>query len=143
MDAKLFDLARSDHRYAYEAYEFVCSAVNYTQERLGKIFEGETALDDDGLPVDPHVAGEDLLRGGCELAVRDFGYMAPLVFRRWGLHSTDDFGEIVFRLIDCGRLSRSDSDDPNDFHELFDLQQMLAERYELAMGDAPARRVAR
>jgi uncharacterized repeat protein (TIGR04138 family) len=139
VDAMLFDLSRTDGRYAPEAYEFVCQAVNYTQERLGKIFEDDIALDDDGDPVDPHVSGEELLRGGCELAVREFGLMAPLVFRRWGLAHTDDFGAIVFRLIEAGRLSRGDADDPHDFHELFDLQHELAEGYERAMGDAPPR----
>ncbi|CAN5253860.1 hypothetical protein BH11PLA2_BH11PLA2_30500 [soil metagenome] len=144
MDAKLFDLARSDQRYAYEAYEFVCEAVTYTQERLGKIVESEFVPEEDDEPAaDPHVSGEELLRGGCELAVRDFGLMAPLVFRRWGMFTTDDFGEIVFRLIESDKLSRSDSDDPQDFHEVFDLHQALSEGYETAMGDAPATKADR
>ena len=40
--------------------------------------------------------------------------MAPLVFQRWGIHATDDFGDIVFRLIHANKLSRSDEDDPSD-----------------------------
>ena len=129
MESVLFDLARADHRYAYEAYEFVCEAVTYTQERLGKFDDGDDLTDGDDEP-DRHVGGEELLRGGCELAVREFGLMAPVVFQRWGLTSTDDFGEIVFRLIQAGRLSRSESDDPADFSEVFDLLQFLRDSYE-------------
>jgi uncharacterized repeat protein (TIGR04138 family) len=120
LETVLFDLARADHRYAYEAYEFVCEAVSFTQERLGR---GE----DEG---ERHVSGEELLRGGCELAVKEFGLMAPVVFRRWGLTTTDDFGEIVFRLISAERLSQSDSDDPADFHEVFDMMQLLSDSYD-------------
>lgn len=126
MESVLFDLARADHRFAYEAYEFVCETVTYTQERLGKLEES-----DGDEPMDRHVNGEELLRCGCELAVREFGLMAPLVFQHWGLVTTDDFGEIVFRLIRAGRLSQSEQDDPADFHEVFDLMQALREPYEL------------
>jgi uncharacterized repeat protein (TIGR04138 family) len=126
VESVIFDLARSDHRYAPEAYEFICETVTYTQERLGKLVD----IDDDEAEVDRHVCGEELLRGGCELAVREFGLMATLVFQRWGILNTDDFGEIVFRLIRAGRLSQSEDDDPSDFHDNFDLMQALSEGYD-------------
>lgn len=125
MTHELFQLARTDHRFAAEAYEFVCDAVTYSQERLGLLDD----LEDDLPPR--HVTGDELLRGACELAVRDFGLMAPLVFRRWGVLSTDDFGEIVSRLVGANRLSRSDEDDPAEFHEAFDLMQALSEGFDI------------
>lgn len=137
MSNDLFQLARSDHRYACEAYEFVCEAVTYTQERLGLLEELDA--DDDSPP--PHVNGNELLRGGCELAVRDFGLMAPHVFSRWGILTTDDFGEIVARLVGVNRLSRSDDDDPAEFHEAFDLMQALAEGFDFDTTAYPARKV--
>jgi uncharacterized repeat protein (TIGR04138 family) len=143
VDATLFDLARADQRFAYEAYEFVCQAVNYTQISLGKYHaEGDDELDEDERPC-PHVNGEEILRHACELAIEEFGYMAGLVFRRWGVHTTDDFGEIVFRLIDSGKLSRSDDDDPADFQGIFDLGQALSEGFELDCAAYPARRTER
>ena len=57
--------------------------------------------------------------------------MAPVVFRQWGIRTTDDFGEIVFNLIKAERLSKSDRDDPDDFHDLFDLDKALAEGFEI------------
>lgn len=131
MDPKIMDVIRDDPRYPYEAYEFVCEAVTYTQEQLGRVPE-----DDDDPDADYHVCGAELLRGVCELAVEEFGMMAPVVFRQWGLRMTDDIGNLVFNLIRAERLSRSDRDDPDDFAQVFDLDKTLTEGFELTVGDA-------
>lgn len=130
MDAKLFDLLRTDGRYAYEAYEFVCEAVPYTQEQLNRLPQEEDDPD-----TDYHVSAEELVRGACDLAVNEFGLMAPIVFRRWGLNSTDDFGAVVFHLIQAERLGKSDRDEPDDFRDLFDLEKALTDGFELTLGD--------
>jgi uncharacterized repeat protein (TIGR04138 family) len=130
------DLCREDPRFAYEAYEFVCDAVSFTVERSGR---GED--DSDADDADRHVSGAELLRGVCEMAVRDFGMMAPLVFKQWGVQTTDDIGTMVFNLIRVERLSKSDRDSPEDFHDLFDLHRALADGFELTIDDGhPARR---
>jgi uncharacterized repeat protein (TIGR04138 family) len=133
LDPRILELTREDPRFAYEAYEFVCDAVTHTQERLGRAEAG-------GVPEeDLHVSGAELLRGACELAIREFGMMAPVVFRLWGVRSTDDLGELVFKLIRVGRLSKSDRDEPEDFHDVFDLEKALAEGSALVLGDLPRR----
>lgn len=134
MDAKILDLTREDPRFTYEAYEFVCDAVTFTQKRLGR--EPEAKEDPE---ADHHVSGAELLRGACQLAVREFGMMAPVVFKLWGLRTTDDFGEIVFKLIAAEKLSKSDDDDPEDFHDLFDLEKELADGFALTLEDRPRR----
>lgn len=134
MDEKILELCREDSRFAYEAYDFVCEAVTFTQTRLGRTGE------DDDVDDDHHVSGAELLRGTCELAIREFGMMAPVVFKQWGVRTTGDVGEIVFKLISVSRLSKSDRDDPDDFHDLFDLHQALIEGFELTLSDVPAKR---
>jgi uncharacterized repeat protein (TIGR04138 family) len=131
VDPKLLELIREDPRYAYEAYEFVCESVGYTQETLGRAPE-----EDDDAETDYHVSGEELLRGACELAVLEFGMMAPVVFRQWGIHKTDDFGNMVFNLIRAERLSRSDRDDIDDFHDVFDLEKVLTEGFDFTCEEA-------
>ena len=138
MDPKLFDLSRRDGRYAYEAYEFVCEAVAFTQERLGR---APQEVDDPD--ADYHVGGEELARGACELAVLEFGLMAPVVFRQWGLARTDDIGNVVFNLIGAQCLSQSERDDPADFRDLFDLEQFLSDGFSLTLGDTPKSRGVR
>lgn len=132
MDPKILELTRDDPRYTYEAYEFVCDAVTYTQERLGRASE-------DDPDADRHVSGAELLRGACDLALREFGMMAPVVFKQWGVRTTDDFGAMVFKLIQADRLSKSDRDEPDDFHDLFDLEKALTDGFELTISDQPRR----
>jgi uncharacterized repeat protein (TIGR04138 family) len=137
VDEKILDLCRQEPHFAYEAYEFVCDAVTFTQKRLGR----DPDIDPDDPDADHHVSGSELLRGVCDLAVREFGMMAPVVFRQWGVRTTDDIGKMVFDLIAVERLSKSDRDAPEDFHELFDLHQTLADGFALTLEDArPAKR---
>ncbi len=126
MDNTLYDLVRDDSRYPVEAYEFLCDAVEYTQSTLGR-----EPHEDDPADTDYHVGGEDLARGACEMAIEEFGLMAVVVFRQWGIRTTDDLGNVVFNLIRANKLSQSDNDDPADFHDLFDLEKVLADGFEM------------
>ena len=127
VDARILEAVKEDSRYAYEAYEFVCDAVKFTQDRLGL---GQDISDDE---TDNHVGAADLLRGSCDMAIRDFGMMAPVVFDHWGVRATDDIGNIVFNLIHLDRLKSSDRDDPDDFRDAFDLNRALTEGFELTV----------
>ena len=129
------ELCRADARFTYEAYEFVCDAVTYTQERLDRGYE------DGGDDDSRHVSGSELLRGVCDLAVQQFGLMAPVVFDRWGIRTTDDVGTMVFNLIQVERLSKSERDDPSDFHDLFNLRRELERCFALTLDEPqPAKR---
>ncbi len=134
MDPRILELCREDARFAYEAYDFVGDAVKFTQDRLGR------AADRTDPDEDRHISGAELLRGTVDLAIREFGMMAPVVFKLWGVKSTDDVGELVFKLIKVKLLSKSDRDEPNDFRDLFDLHQTLADGFALTLGDATAKR---
>ncbi len=128
MDGKIWDVVRADPRYAYEAYEFLCDAVAFTQDGLGRC-----PHDDDDPEADYHVGGHELARGATNLAVREFGMMAPVVFRHWGIRTTADIGEIVFNLIKAERLSQSDRDDREDFLDLFDVTDALTSGFEIVL----------
>ena len=132
MDPRILELSREPPHLAYEAYEFVSEAVSFTQKRLGRTADGDEDED-----VEHHVSGAELLRGVCDLAVITFGMMAPVVFKQWNVRTTDDIGRMVFDLIGVGCLSKSDRDAPEDFHDLFDLRQALADGFELTLDDRP------
>jgi uncharacterized repeat protein (TIGR04138 family) len=129
----LSEVARLDPRYAYEAYEFLYEALTHTQRMFGKPpaepSEGEA-------PPEHHVSGAELLAGLCDLARREFGRMARVVFRRWGIERTDDWGEIVFNLIDAKLLSKTDNDSREDFRGLFDLDDVLLHSYQIETDEA-------
>ena len=73
----------------------------------------------------------EFFEGLRELALRDFGLMAPTVFHHWGVRRTDDFGEIVFNLIGAGLLDPTTADDRDAFHDHFDLGDGLVRGYEI------------
>lgn len=133
MDPRILELCRQAPHFAYEAYEFVCDAVTFTQQRLGREADDEPE-------ADHHVSGAELLRGVCDLAIREFGMMAPVVFRQWRVRTTDDIGKMVFDLIEVGRLSKSDRDALDDFRGLFDLHRVLVDDFALTIEDSPPTR---
>ena len=40
-------------------------------------------------------------------------------FRSWGVHRTDDFGEIVFQLVERGLLTKTEEDSKDDFRDVY------------------------
>jgi uncharacterized repeat protein (TIGR04138 family) len=119
---KLVPVVRRDPRYAYEAYEFVFQALDHTLKLLGRDLPDENSDPED---TRFHLSGRELVEGMCDFARREFGLMAAVVFRMWGVRRTDDFGEIVFNLIDAGLMSSTPEDSRADFHALFDLEEVL------------------
>jgi uncharacterized repeat protein (TIGR04138 family) len=43
--------------------------------------------------------------------------MAVTVFEEWGIHSCQDFGEIVFNMVDIGLLAKTEKDSRADFSD--------------------------
>jgi len=109
-------------RYHVDAYRFICEAVDYTCTKLGERRD---------------VSGRELLEGICELGLARFGYLARIVFEHWGIARTDDFGAMVFTLVEVGLLGKSPRDSMADFHEVFDLRQALDERYRIDLEEHP------
>ncbi|MCC6420403.1 MAG: hypothetical protein IT429_19375 [Gemmataceae bacterium] len=125
----LAEVVRNDPRYSYEAYEFVFYALHHTQKLLGREPADGDVVSRRGAEPHHHVSGPELLAGIRDLALREFGRMARTVFRLWGIDRTDDFGEIIFNLIDSGMMSKTDEDSREDFHAVYDLDQALIEGF--------------
>jgi uncharacterized repeat protein (TIGR04138 family) len=130
VDSRILDICRDDPRFAYEAYKYICDAVTFTAKRLASVAQ-KTEIDTD----DHHITGAELLSGVCDMAVNDFGMMAPIVFSQWGIRTTDDIGTIVFKLIEAKCLSKSERDSPEDFHNLFDLNEALTKGFSFKIED--------
>jgi uncharacterized repeat protein (TIGR04138 family) len=133
----LMEVVQRDPRYAYEAYEFLFHALHFTQKKLGR--EPPEAVEEEAPPpVDRrhHVSGQELVHGIRALALREFGLMARTVFRQWGIQRTDDFGEMVFNLVEAGLMSKTDEDTRADFRGVFDLDQALVQDYSIPLDEA-------
>jgi uncharacterized repeat protein (TIGR04138 family) len=128
--ARLADLVERDSRYAYEAYEFVFAALSHTQKMLGR-----SPTKEEEAEARYHVSGRELVEGVRDLALREFGLMARVVFRMWGVNRTGDFGEIVFNLVEEHLMSKTEQDTREDFQDIFDLDQALVQDYRIELDE--------
>ena len=120
IEERISAVRRRDRRFARNAYDFVLDALDHTMVTLGK---------DEKTGEDRHVGGRELLEGIGDLASRQFGPMASLVFQRWGIRTPEDFGEIVFNLVDVGLLSRRAEDSRLDFTTEQDFEVEFEHRF--------------
>ena len=131
MQLELLDLALKDGRYAWEAYEFALEAIGHAARMFGKEPPGENET----AGPEHHVTGRELLESVCDLARREFGLMAPVVFDLWGVRTTDDVGEIMFAMISASIITKTDADRKEDFHAVFPLGPALTEGYHISADD--------
>ncbi len=104
LEAALAEIRRRDGKYNERAYVFVLAALEFAQTRL-------TAR--------RHLSGVELAWACRDFALEQFGMLASAVLTHWGIHTTEDFGEIVFMLIDVGLLARQPSDRLEDFEQVY------------------------
>jgi len=110
----LFEICESDPRYREDVYEFVLEALSYTQKKFKRT---------------KHVTGKELLEGIKFLLMDKFGPMTMLVLRHWGINSTEDFGNVVFNLVDKKVLSKTEEDDIESFRNVYDFDKEFDKGY--------------
>jgi len=112
---KFFDLVEEicskDGRYKADAYEFVLRGLTFTQEKLKK---------------KAHVSGSELTVGLREYAIQQYGAFAHKVLSHWGITKTDDFGNIVFNMIEKKLLAKTEEDSLADFNSVYDFNEVFA-----------------
>lgn len=134
-------LADQDPRYSVAAYSFVTEALRYarTELKLGSAEAGDEA--DSERKTEPksevHLSGPQVCDVVRLYAQRQFGMLARAVLESWGVRSTGDIGEVVFKLIRVGQLKKSKRDKREDFDDVFEFSEAF--RYELPIpkGVAP------
>jgi uncharacterized repeat protein (TIGR04138 family) len=128
MDQDLFNIIDAicikDSRYKRDAYQFVMEALTHTQRNLQR---------------PRHVDGEELLEGIKDLLMQKFGPMTLSVLDYWGIKQTDDFGSIVFNLVNNKVLSKTEDDDMEDFRNRYDFNEVFNKGYKRQL----AKRISR
>jgi len=110
------EVVKKDPRYKPQSYAFVMGALDYTLRKLEK---------------PRHISGRELLQGIKELAKEEFGPTAKLVLEHWGIKNTEDFGNIVFNLVEAGIMSKTEEDKIEDFKEVFDFTEEFEGKYKM------------
>ncbi|HBR15577.1 MAG TPA: hypothetical protein DD723_08590 [Candidatus Omnitrophica bacterium] len=109
-DTIVENIFEKDGRYRMDAYAFVMDALLYTQKKFKCV---------------KHVTGDEILEGMKELLLNKFGPMTMSVLRHWGIKSTEDFGNIIFNLVDSNVLSKTAEDDIDKFRNAYDFEEVF------------------
>ena len=119
----LHETLRAAGPYPLEAYLFVEAGLSWTVDRM----QQPDPLDGLG-GFDRHLTGQELCMGLRDMAISRFGLLAPTVLKLWNIHRTEDFGTIVFNLVDVGILRREADDHVEDFHGVYDFREAFDPR---------------
>ncbi len=117
LTAKIEALARADRRYRADAYFFLIRALAFASRELAR------------RPESDHVDGKALLEGFRRLALREFGPLTLQVLEDWGLHRTEDIGNLVFALAEQGVLGVESDDRRADFADGYDFRRAFCEPF--------------
>ena len=142
----LADLLRRDRRYPLDAYIFILESLSFAQEALG-MGQEPPAEELEPIPggeqppggrprskagrsrrrrAERHLTGQELCEAARQYALQQYGYLARTVLAAWGLKSTDDFGELVFNMIDIGQMRKTRHDKREDFHDVYDFREAFS-----------------
>lgn len=116
LDTAIASLAAADRRYREEAYHFVFRALDF-------VVEQQTEVRGRRVSTDQHISALALLEGLREYALDLYGPLARLVLERWGVRRTEDFGEIVFGLVEGRLLNKQETDRKADFRNGFNFRE--------------------
>jgi uncharacterized repeat protein (TIGR04138 family) len=133
------ELLRHDRRYHFDAYVFVFEALEYAQKKMGLGVATEADPDDPDDEPQRHVTGQQLCEAMRQYAHEQYGYLAKQVLNHWGISSTGDFGEIVFNLIEIGRMRKTPDDRREDFDDVFDFAEAFQHSFQITPVDSEER----
>ena len=114
-------IVEKNTQYDMEAYYFIREALDEAQKKYS----------DPNSDKRTHVTGRQLSEAIGEHALNEFGPMAFFVMAELGLHTTRDFGNIVYSLINEGVFGKSAEDKKEDFDNVFDFKEVFQSPYEI------------
>lgn len=114
-------IREEDSRYARGAYYFLRQALDYSLKELHK--RGQ-------LDRTNHLTGQQLLEGIRLYALDQYGPMARTVMENWGIKECSDFGNIVFNLVECRVLGKTEEDSPEDFSRGYSFKEAFDSCFE-------------
>jgi len=110
LEAALAEIRKRDGKYHERAYVFVLAALEFAQTKL---------------PARRHLTGVELAWACRDFALEQFGMLANSVLTHWGINTTEDFGQIVFMLIEVGLLASHPTDRREDFERVYEFAEVF------------------
>jgi uncharacterized repeat protein (TIGR04138 family) len=118
----IVEIVGKDPRFDRDAYLFVREGLDFTVKMLKKPAQGP--------PMHRHVSGQELLDGLRRYALEQFGPMSKTVLAHWGVKQCEDFGDIVFNMVEKGILGKTDQDRREDFKGGYDFEDAFVRPFQ-------------
>ena len=142
---RIAETARLDGRYKIDAYLFVQQSLAFAQLQRGRSRRPSDNAEEESdpgeaepvSPLEPHLTGQELCRAIRLYAQELYGLMAKVVLNSWGVTTTGDFGEIVYKLIEIGEMTKSPDDQREDFDNVYDFTHAFQRDYRIRISDDP------
>lgn len=118
-DDVLDAIIAADPRFHRDAYHFVREGLDYTQQAISNQEEG----------VVRHISGQELLGGMRAHAIEQYGPMALPVLDEWGVKRCEDFGAMVFNMVEHELLAKTEEDTMEDFSGGYDFEEAFRQPF--------------
>lgn len=116
-------ICKEDPRFDKRAYGFIRLGLDHTVKELRKkdaVKAGKSF----------HVSGRELLEGLRVYALEQFGPLTKTVLNDWGIKRCSDFGDIVFNLIEYNVFSKTESDQREDFADIYTFDEAFVKPFQ-------------
>lgn len=107
------DIVARDSRYDRRAYALLMDVVHF--------LSGEKSR---------HVSGEDILEEFRDRSLDQYGPMTYTVLTQWGVHCTEDVGEMMFNLVEGKRVRKDENDSSDSFAGGYDFKEAFLGPYQ-------------
>ncbi len=111
------EVIKQDGRYPMDAYALLHEGL----ARAVREVYGDSP-DQEG---PSHVSGQQLCEALRAVALERWGALARTVLRRWNIHGTIDFGQMVYLMIEHDFMRKTDEDSIEDFRDVYDFDEAL------------------
>jgi uncharacterized repeat protein (TIGR04138 family) len=116
-EGELSRIVEKEPRFDREAYIFLRHALDFCHKVEEKAGRKARLVEK---PGENHVSVARLLDGIRQYALLEYGPMAMMVLNSWGVKSCEDFGEIVFIMVEHRLLSVTEQDTREEFRKGYD-----------------------
>jgi uncharacterized repeat protein (TIGR04138 family) len=127
---RFVEVVEQDGRYPLDAFQFLQAGIQHAIVRT----HGRSAVEREELEPDDdhpnHVSGQQLCEALADLALLRYGRLATAVLGGWNIKTTQDWGNMVFLLVDNDLLQKTERDRMSDFDDVLSIKALEAE-YEI------------
>ncbi len=117
-------LLHRDTRYPREAYRIVTEAIQELLRRQEEKVRNKKA-------TSRSINSKELAEGLREIFLEQYGPFAYTILDTLNIHTTEDFGALVFNLIEVNVFGKSEGDAPEDFIRLYDFTEAFVAPFDI------------